>query len=59
MMNVGNVRIELTHHNAVRITQDTRHPEVLDCLLTFNEARILGQLLVSLKPPATQDNDLL
>lgn len=59
--NVGNVGIEVST-TAVRIMQNTPHPEKLDCHLTFDEVRKLGQLLLSLEKPtqkATGYEDLL
>lgn len=57
-MNVGNVRIE-RNGNVVRITQNTKHPIALDCLLTIDEARSLGRLLASMEAPKEDDDDLL
>lgn len=56
-MNVGNVRIETTPDGAVRIKRNTPHPEILDCLLTFDEARALGQILLSLDRPSMKSID--
>lgn len=49
-MNVGNVRIEVGS-TSVRISQHVPHSEKLDCHLTFDEVRKLGQTLLLLEKP--------
>ena len=59
--NVGNVGIEVST-TSVRIRQHVPHSEKLDCHLTFDEARKLGQMLLSLEKSTsvvTDFDDLL